>query len=136
MCGFWSHPKKPHVILWVFQDWLHVFGFKKIIWKVWSGGMWVTISCIVISITAFSATKKLKKSQKKAELSCGNRIILFRNPPKRGMLQKHVWREDLPSGRRSSEKCANIWGHFLISSWHCKIFIACLAHWIASNDVT
>jgi len=41
-------------------------------------------------------------------------IILFRNPPwernppKRGMLQKHAWREDLPSAWRASEKCANI----------------------------
>jgi hypothetical protein len=32
------------------------------IWKVWSGAMLVTISHTVTSITAFSVTKKLKKS--------------------------------------------------------------------------
>jgi hypothetical protein len=36
------------------------------------GAMLVTISCIVISITVFSITKKLKKAGKKTELSHGN----------------------------------------------------------------
>jgi hypothetical protein len=43
--------------------------------------MLITISCIVISITAFSVTKKLMKNwkEKKTKLNCGNTtmVVLF-----------------------------------------------------------
>jgi hypothetical protein len=48
-----------------------------IIWKVWSGAMLFTISCTVTSITAFSVTKKLKKSW--AELK--QHYSVYSNPP-------------------------------------------------------
>jgi len=72
--SFWSHSKKPHVILWIFQDWLHVFGYFFFIWKVWSGAMLFTIFHTVTSIPTFSTTKNPGKSRKKAILELQDMI--------------------------------------------------------------
>jgi len=62
-CAVFGTIQKNHMLFFeYFKIGCMYLDLKKLIWKVWSGARLVTISCIVISITAFSVTKKPMKN--------------------------------------------------------------------------